>query len=92
VFIGPVDLRLSMGLPGSDNNEEIFLQALQKVLTICRKLGKPVGTFASDSEGCQKRTAEGFDFLMVPGEVASLVAGAKTILADCTKGIRAGKL
>lgn len=65
LFVGPVDLRLSMGLPGGDGNEETFLQALQKVITIGRKLGKPVGTFASDGEGCRKRTAEGFDFLMV---------------------------
>jgi 2-keto-3-deoxy-L-rhamnonate aldolase RhmA len=65
VFIGPVDLRLSMGLPGGDGDESTFLEALQKVLKICKKLGKPVGTFASDGDGCRKRTAEGFDFLMV---------------------------
>jgi 2-keto-3-deoxy-L-rhamnonate aldolase RhmA len=65
VFIGPVDLRLSMGLPGGDGDEEDFLQALQKVLKIGRALGKSVGTFASDGEGCRKRTAEGFDFIMV---------------------------
>lgn len=65
VFIGPVDLRLSMGLFGGDGNEIGFLQALQKVLKICRRYGKPVGIFASDCETCRKRTAEGFDFLLV---------------------------
>lgn len=65
VFIGPVDLRLSMGLSGGDGDEEIFLQALQKVLTICKSLGRPVGTFASNGEGCRKRTAEWFDFILV---------------------------
>lgn len=65
VFVGPVDLRLSMGLNGGDGNEEAFLRALQKVLAIGQKLGKPVGTFASNGEECRKRTAEGFDFLMV---------------------------
>lgn len=108
VFIGPVDLRLSMGLPGGDGDEQIFLQALQKVLEICRALGRPVGTFASNGEGCRKRTVEGFDFILVslliytgslrltsfqvPGEVALLAAGAQASLADCTKGARAGKL
>jgi len=65
VFIGPVDLRLSMGLAGGDGTEEVFLQALQKVLKIAKRLGKPIGTFASDGEVCRKRTDEGFDFIMV---------------------------
>ena len=64
-FVGPVDLRLSLGLTGGDGNEEIFLSALQKVLKICKCLGKPVGVFAANGEACKKRTAEGFDFLMV---------------------------
>jgi 2-keto-3-deoxy-L-rhamnonate aldolase RhmA len=64
VFIGPVDLRLSMGLAGGDGSEEVFLKALQKVLQIGKKLGIPVGTFASDGEACRKRTADGFDFIM----------------------------
>jgi len=92
VFIGPVDLRFSMGLKGGDGTEEIFLEGLQKVLKICKRLGKPIGTFAADGEQCRKRTAEGFDFIMVPGEVALLAAGAKASLADCKKGMVAGKL
>lgn len=92
VFIGPVDLRLSMGLKGGDGDEEVYLEALQKVLKICKKLGKPVGVWANDGAACKKRTAEGFDFLMVPGEVQNLVAGSKASLADCKRGILAGKL
>lgn len=65
VFIGPVDLRFSMGLPGGEGDEGIYLEALQKVLNICKSLGRPVGTFAADEEMCRKRTAEGFDFLLV---------------------------
>jgi len=92
VFIGPVDLRLSMGLPGGDGDEEVYLDALQHILEICKELGKPVGTWATDGEAARKRTAEGFDFLMVPGEVANLVAGAKASLADLKQGIVLGKL
>ena len=75
VFIGPVDLRMSMGLQGGDGNEEIYLAALQKVLRVCKRLGKPVGTFATDGETCRTRTAEGFDFLMV-----SLIKSIATVL------------
>ena len=65
VFVGPVDLRLSMGLPGGDGNEDTYLAALQKVLGICKRLGRPIGIFAADEDACKKRTSEGFDFLMV---------------------------
>lgn len=43
VFIGPVDLRASMGLEGSDGDEEIYLTALTTVLSISKRLGIPVG-------------------------------------------------
>ncbi|KAI9743686.1 MAG: hypothetical protein M1818_003002 [Claussenomyces sp. TS43310] len=92
VFVGPVDLRFSMGLPGGDGSEDVYLDALQHVRGICRRLGKPVGIFAADAEACRKRTSEGFDFIMLPGEAALLVAGAKANLTECKKGMRAGKL
>jgi len=91
VFIGPLDLRLSMGLAAADGTEEVFLNALKKIREIAKKFRKPVGTWASDGEASRKRAAEGFDFLLVPGEVALLTAGAKASLADCTKGMKAGK-
>lgn len=65
VFIGPVDLRFSLGLHGGDGDEEIFLSALQKIVGICKRLDKPVGTFAGNADTFRKRTAEGFDFLLV---------------------------
>lgn len=71
VFVGPVDLRMSMGLPGADGDENEYLDALQKLLRICKELGKPIGTFATDGETCRKRTAEGFDFLMVSSGTCS---------------------
>jgi len=79
VFIGPVDLRLSMGLNGGDGDEEIFLKALQKVLAIGKALRMPVGTFASDGEGCRKRTAEGFSFILVSFSVPYEIVEAKIL-------------
>lgn len=38
MFLGPVDLRNSMGLNGSDGDEDVYLSAL-KILDICKKLG-----------------------------------------------------
>jgi len=92
VFIGPVDLRLSMGLSGGDGDEDSYVAALQKVLSICKRLDIPIGIFAADEDACRRRTSDGFDFLMLPGEAALLLAGAKTQLAGCMRGIQAVKL
>jgi 2-keto-3-deoxy-L-rhamnonate aldolase RhmA len=65
VFIGPADLRLSLGLAGPDGGEQLYVDALQKLVGICKRLGKPIGIFAADEETCRKRTADGFDFILV---------------------------
>ena len=65
VFIGPVDLRFSMGLSGDDGTEEIYLAALERLVGICKRLQKSIGIFASDRESCRRRTAEGFAFILV---------------------------
>jgi len=70
VFVGPVDLRMSMGLPGSDGSETVYLEALQRILETCRRLGKPVGIFATDGESCRRRTLEGFGFLLVRSAIS----------------------
>lgn len=101
-------MRYSLGLQGGEGNELVYLSALDKIVKICKRLGKPVGVFAASGEVCKKRTAEGFDFILVncqaiiqartlilqqcPGEAALLVSGAKASLADCKNGARAGKL
>ncbi|EXJ90145.1 hypothetical protein A1O3_03214 [Capronia epimyces CBS 606.96] len=65
VFVGPADLRLSMGLAGGDGSEKVYLDALLQLVAICKRLGKPIGIFAADEETCRKRTADGFDFILV---------------------------
>lgn len=65
VFIGPVDLRMSMGLPGGEGEEVEYLDALRKIVSICKRLQKPVGIFAASEDACRRRTIEGFDFILV---------------------------
>lgn len=65
IFVGPVDLRYSLGLTGPEGDETVYLSALNKIVNICRHLGKPVGVFAANGEACKKRAAEGFDFILV---------------------------
>lgn len=65
VFVGPLDLRFSMGLPGADGAEEDFLEALRRIVSVCKSLEKSVGIFAVNGKACQKRKLEGFDFILV---------------------------
>jgi 2-keto-3-deoxy-L-rhamnonate aldolase RhmA len=92
VFVGPADLRLSMGLAGAEGSEKVYLDALQSLVGICKRLGKPIGIFAADEETCRKRTADGFDYILLPGEAAMLVAGAKAQLEACRRGVKNARL
>lgn len=65
VFIGPVDLRMSMGLAGGDGDEDRYLAILAHLVQLCHRASKPIGIFAAGMEACKKRANEGFDFLLV---------------------------
>ena len=44
VFIGPYDLRLSLGVPGGSNSSrQEFMEVVENICVIGKKLGKPVG-------------------------------------------------
>jgi 2-keto-3-deoxy-L-rhamnonate aldolase RhmA len=79
IFVGPVDLRSSMGLPGSDGTEEQYVAALEKILSIAKKLKMPVGILGSDYD-MAKQIKMGFDFFLLAGDAAMLVQGAKLML------------
>ncbi|KAG9665031.1 hypothetical protein KCU98_g1328, partial [Aureobasidium melanogenum] len=65
VFVGPVDLRMSMGLKGGDGTEDEYLEALKKLVRISKAHNKPIGIFADGPDSCRSRAREGFDFLLV---------------------------
>jgi 4-hydroxy-2-oxoheptanedioate aldolase len=60
VFIGPYDLRLSLGVPGGiDGPEPIFVDAVEKVVATAKKLGKVVGSMGVGEEVARKRANQG---------------------------------
>jgi 2-keto-3-deoxy-L-rhamnonate aldolase RhmA len=79
VFIGPVDLRNSMGLSGSDGTEEVYIRALQKILTITKRLGIPAGILGSQ-DALFRQVEMGFDYFLLAGDAAMLVLGAEITL------------
>lgn len=65
VFIGPADLRLSLGLPPAiDGEEPEFIVALQKIVRVAKKHGKVVGCMGIGEAAAKKQVSEGMDFLL----------------------------
>lgn len=85
VFVGPADLRLSLGLPGMDGSEEVFVNALNKVLELGKKNNIAVGILALSPTRLEELTAQGFQFFLYGGDNAFLVKGATESLKDAQK-------
>ncbi|KAK4935994.1 hypothetical protein LTR10_023041 [Elasticomyces elasticus] len=90
-FIGPADLRLSLGLTaGVDGPEPEFLNALKRICEVGKKLGKVVGCMGLGEGHAGKRTAEGMDFLMSAFDYGAVVSGLANDLAAARKGVQSG--
>ncbi|TVV75956.1 HpcH/HpaI aldolase family protein [Sphingomonas solaris] len=87
LLMGAVDLAISMGLPG----EEIFaasppppiLKALDEIVAACARHGKVAGNATMDAAGVQQQIEHGVRFIPVSAANAFLIAGAKSMLAEC---------
>ncbi|OAP59153.1 hypothetical protein AYL99_06451 [Fonsecaea erecta] len=84
IFIGPVDLRHSLGFEGSTGEEPEYIAALQKVLQVGKKFAKPIGILGSQAAvpGLAKI---GFSFIMLPGGDAGILAEAASALLKASK-------
>ncbi|KAH7409591.1 Pyruvate/Phosphoenolpyruvate kinase-like domain-containing protein, partial [Cadophora sp. MPI-SDFR-AT-0126] len=79
VFVGPVDLRNSMGLPGSDGDEMVYLNGLKKILNIAKRINMPVGILGSQ-DNMARQVEMGFDYFLLAGDAALLIQGAELVL------------
>jgi 2-keto-3-deoxy-L-rhamnonate aldolase RhmA len=92
-FIGPYDLRLSYGLPGgSDGEEAEFVDAVRKICTLGRELGKPIGSMGSSDALARKRTREGMQFLLVSFDHNTVVQGFQSHLEAARRGVQQTRL
>lgn len=93
VFIGPIDLRLSLGLSAApDGKEPEYLQALEKIVQIAKRLGTPVGIFSASPEILKGHVAMGFNFLLVAGDSTALTNGARLAVDSARTACREGNL
>jgi 2-keto-3-deoxy-L-rhamnonate aldolase RhmA len=91
-FVGPYDLRLSMGLPGGDGEEPVFIQALEKILSIGKRYGLEIGTVAGSERAAKRKKEMGFSFLLVGSDGAFLASGCQTAFQQCSKGLGAARV
>ena len=62
---------------GKDPSPEEFEAMLQKILSIGKKCGTPVGIHVQTVEVAQKRIAEGWQFIALGSELRFMVAEAQ---------------
>jgi len=91
-FIGPYDLRQSLGLSGGDGEEPEFIKSLETVLEIGKRLGLHIGTVVANEAAAKRKTEMGFSFLLTGQDPNFLAAGARASWQQCDKGRRAAKI
>jgi 4-hydroxy-2-oxoheptanedioate aldolase len=67
VFVGPVDLSHSLGVPGQTGAPDVKAAVADTVARV-KASGKVLGTIASDAESAQARLREGYRYLVIGTE------------------------
>jgi 2-keto-3-deoxy-L-rhamnonate aldolase RhmA len=82
VFVGPVDLAISMGLgPDSNSTDPSYVDALDRVVSCARRHGLFAGIFCSTPHAAAERLRQGFGMVNVASDVGVLVEGVRERLA-----------
>jgi 2-dehydro-3-deoxyglucarate aldolase/4-hydroxy-2-oxoheptanedioate aldolase len=88
VFIGPLDLSLSMGCFGQWENEE-FLDAIESVLSAARAAGATTGTLATNDAEREQRldwdvdyVATGVDLMHLAGGVTEALEHSRELIEE----------
>ncbi len=92
VFIGPFDLRVSLGLPGGDGSESAFEEALKTIVAAAKKLNKPVGIYTPSKEALDRNLKLGFEFFAYQGDSTLLAKAAKASVEEARSVIGNPKL
>ena len=87
VFIGPVDLRSSMGLEGADGEEVEYVAGLSRILAIGKRLGKPVGILGAEGAALARQVSLGFDYFLLAGDWVFLAKGAAMTLDAARRSV-----
>lgn len=84
LFIGPLDLSVSMGMADSYEHPD-FLKALDQVAEACKAHGKAAGILVPKLDYLESWIAKGFTFLVVGSDGGCVAAGLNNIASTCGK-------
>jgi len=83
VFIGPVDLRFNMRRPdGTWPSDEQHEAAVQEVIRIGKRLGKPTGMHCFEAADAKRRAEQGMQMLAVGSDLRMLALKAGEIVGQ----------
>lgn len=80
-FVGPADLSQSLGIMGQMDNP-IFLEAMEKIISIAQEKGKFSGVHLMDSAPLKKWKSKGMTCNMLSSDVNLILKAAKDSLED----------
>jgi len=87
IFVGPNDLAASMrSSEGKPPSAEATRQAMERILTTCKKYGVAAGLHCGSADEVKMRIAEGWQFLAINSELKMMVDGAQAILGQIGHG------
>lgn len=84
IFIGPMDLSQSYGVPGSPGNPEVQA-AIETVAAKTLKAGKAVGTVAGTPEAAKKLIEKGVQYILLASDQGMIVKWGKTAIEAIQK-------
>lgn len=89
-FIGPNDLSASMGLkPQMESDNPRVIEAIDHVFKTAKKHGVAPGIHTANADVCNRRIAEGWQFLAIASELRFMLAGAQTEVKKLNRPPRA---
>ena len=77
LFVGPMDLALSLGRPLSMTMPDEVLKAIDKIVAACEKAGIIAGSVSWNSQNAEELLARGVRFLTVGADISYLTNAAR---------------
>ena len=83
IFVGPHDLKFQMrGPDGKDPEPEQHEEMMQRVLTVGKQVGTPVGLHVQTPDQVRHRIEEGWQFIAIGSELRMMVGEAQRIASE----------
>lgn len=81
LFVGPQDLAADLGLsPVIEPNDERFEDALERLLQVSARSGRPLGILTSDADSAERRVQQGFEIVAISSDARILASAGGALL------------